>query len=173
MDVVALTGEMPETFPRSMWQELLEIGTKIQNNPRNNRTSALDRSWGHSWAWPHHSWKSSHWSSLPTWKKKRWKCQITCSWHQKTRNQFTNLNCFKMSFKAFYLAHVIETTKFTNSESPIQWNLDLRKILGVTKIFLESRFFLISNKRNSLITYINNRRYRVKYIIMYSSLSFW
>ena len=27
----------------------------------------------------------------------------------------------------------------------IQWNLDLRKILGVDKIFLKSRFFLISN----------------------------
>ena len=37
------------------------------------------------------------------------------------------------------------------------WTLDLRKILGVTKIFLKSRFFLISNTRNSLITYINNR----------------
>ena len=34
----------------------------------------------------------------------------------------------------------------------IQWNLDLRKILGVTKIFLRSRFFLISNKGKSLIT---------------------
>ena len=39
----------------------------------------------------------------------------------------------------------------------VQWNLDLRKILGVTKIFLKSRFFLISNSRKSLITYINNR----------------
>ena len=27
----------------------------------------------------------------------------------------------------------------------VQWNLDLRKILGVNKIFLKSRFFLISN----------------------------
>ena len=27
----------------------------------------------------------------------------------------------------------------------VQWNLDLRKILGVDKIFLKSRFFLISN----------------------------
>ena len=33
----------------------------------------------------------------------------------------------------------------------VQWNLDLRKILGVTKIFLKSRFFLISNKRKSLL----------------------
>ena len=32
----------------------------------------------------------------------------------------------------------------------IQWNLDLRKILGVTKIFLKSRFFLISNTRKPL-----------------------
>ena len=32
----------------------------------------------------------------------------------------------------------------------IQWNLDLRKILGVTKIFLKSRFFLISNARKPL-----------------------
>ena len=39
----------------------------------------------------------------------------------------------------------------------VQWNLDLRKILGVTKIFLKLRFFLISNTRKSLITYINNR----------------
>jgi glutamate 5-kinase len=30
----------------------------------------------------------------------------------------------------------------------LQWNLDLRKILGVTKIFLKSRFFFISNTRN-------------------------
>ena len=40
----------------------------------------------------------------------------------------------------------------------VQWNLDLRKILGVTKIFLKSRFFLISNTRKSLITYINNSK---------------
>ena len=32
----------------------------------------------------------------------------------------------------------------------IQWNLDLRKILGVKKIFLKSRFFLISNTRKPL-----------------------
>ena len=32
----------------------------------------------------------------------------------------------------------------------IQWTLDLRKILGVTKIFLKSRFFLISNTRKPL-----------------------
>ena len=32
----------------------------------------------------------------------------------------------------------------------IQWNLDLRKILGVIKIFLKSRFFLISNTRKPL-----------------------
>ena len=32
----------------------------------------------------------------------------------------------------------------------IQWNLDLRKFLGVTKIFLKSRFFLISNTRKPL-----------------------
>ena len=32
----------------------------------------------------------------------------------------------------------------------VQWNLDLRKILGVTKIFLKSRFFLISNTRKPL-----------------------
>ena len=29
----------------------------------------------------------------------------------------------------------------------LQWNLDLRKILGVIKIFLELRFFLISNMK--------------------------
>ena len=40
----------------------------------------------------------------------------------------------------------------------VQWNLDLRKILGVTKIFLKSRFFLISNTRKSLITNINNSK---------------
>ena len=32
----------------------------------------------------------------------------------------------------------------------VQWNLDLRKILGVTKIFLKSRFFLISSTRKPL-----------------------
>ena len=32
----------------------------------------------------------------------------------------------------------------------VQWTLDLRKILGVTKIFLKSRFFLISNTRKPL-----------------------
>ena len=32
----------------------------------------------------------------------------------------------------------------------LQWNLDLRKILKVTKIFLKLRFFLISNIRKSL-----------------------
>ena len=32
----------------------------------------------------------------------------------------------------------------------IQWNFDLRKILGVTTIFLKSRFFLISNTRKPL-----------------------
>ena len=47
----------------------------------------------------------------------------------------------------------------------IQWNLDLRKILGGTKIFLKSRFFLISNTRKSLITYINNNWYTVNYFI--------
>ena len=44
------------------------------------------------------------------------------------------------------------------SFSELQWNLDLRKILGVSKIFLKSRFFLISNTRKSLITYINNSK---------------
>ena len=32
----------------------------------------------------------------------------------------------------------------------IQWTLDSREILGVTKIFLRSRFFLISNTRKPL-----------------------
>ena len=32
----------------------------------------------------------------------------------------------------------------------VQWNLNLRKTLGVTKIFLKSRFFLISNTRKPL-----------------------
>ena len=32
----------------------------------------------------------------------------------------------------------------------LQWNLDLRKILGVTKSFLKSRFFFISNTRKPL-----------------------
>ena len=32
----------------------------------------------------------------------------------------------------------------------IQWTLDLRKILGVTKFFLKSKFFLISNTRKPL-----------------------
>ena len=41
-----------------------------------------------------------------------------------------------------------------NTNIKVQWNLDLRKILGVTKIFLKPRFFLISNTRKSLITYI-------------------
>ena len=31
-----------------------------------------------------------------------------------------------------------------------QWTLDLRKILGVTKIFLKSKLFLISNTRKPL-----------------------
>jgi hypothetical protein len=35
-------------------------------------------------------------------------------------------------------------------QSLVQWTLDLRKILGVTKIFLKSRFFLISNTRKTL-----------------------
>ena len=39
----------------------------------------------------------------------------------------------------------------------VQWNLDLRKILGVTKIFLKSRFFLISNTRKSLIIIDNTQ----------------
>ena len=30
-----------------------------------------------------------------------------------------------------------------SSFNALQWNLDLRKILGVNKIFLKSRFFLI------------------------------
>ena len=37
----------------------------------------------------------------------------------------------------------------------IQWNLDLRKILGVTKIFLKSRFFLISNTGKPMKVNIN------------------
>ena len=32
----------------------------------------------------------------------------------------------------------------------VQWNFDLRKILGVTKNFLKSRFFLISNPGKAL-----------------------
>ena len=32
----------------------------------------------------------------------------------------------------------------------VQWNLDLRKFLEVTKIFIKSRFFLISNTRKPL-----------------------
>ena len=47
------------------------------------------------------------------------------------------------------------------SFSELQWNLDLRKILGVSKIFLKSRFFLISNTRKSLITYINSSKFSV------------
>ena len=34
-------------------------------------------------------------------------------------------------------------------ELVVQWNLDLRKIFGVDKIFLKSRFFLISNTRRN------------------------
>ena len=44
----------------------------------------------------------------------------------------------KYSFRGFF------------STKTVQWNLDLRKILGVTKIFLKSRFFLISNTRKPL-----------------------
>ena len=40
----------------------------------------------------------------------------------------------------------------------VQWNFDLRKILGVTKNFLKSRFFLISNTTKSLIPYGNNSK---------------
>ena len=32
----------------------------------------------------------------------------------------------------------------------LQWNLDLRKILGVIKIFLKSRFFLFQTQRKTL-----------------------
>ena len=39
---------------------------------------------------------------------------------------------------------------FTNASQRVQWNLDLRKILGVDKIFLKSRFFLISNSGKPL-----------------------
>ena len=50
----------------------------------------------------------------------------------------------------------------------IQWNLDLRKILGVTKIFLKSRFFLISNTRRNpwkSITLQNEHLKQYKYLI--------
>jgi hypothetical protein len=36
------------------------------------------------------------------------------------------------------------------ASSLVQWTLDLRNILGETKIFLKSRFFLISNTRKPL-----------------------
>ena len=38
---------------------------------------------------------------------------------------------------------------FDKVEKIVQWNLDLRKILEVIKIFLKSRFFLISNTRSN------------------------
>merc|ERR1712051_572119 len=49
----------------------------------------------------------------------------------------------------------------------IEWNLDLRKILGVTKIFLKSRFLLISNTRKPLksITLQNVHLKQYKYPI--------
>ena len=40
-----------------------------------------------------------------------------------------------------------QVVEFSSCE--LQWNLELRKILGVTKIFLKSRFFLISNTRRN------------------------
>ena len=41
--------------------------------------------------------------------------------------------------------------------SEVQWNLDLRKILGEPKNFLKSRFFLISNTRKFLIIIDNTQ----------------
>ena len=40
-------------------------------------------------------------------------------------------------------------TKVQKVQKMIQWNLDLRKILGVTKIFPKWRFLLISNTKNN------------------------
>ena len=44
----------------------------------------------------------------------------------------------------------IEFVKWQMIAILIQWNLNLRKILGVTKIFLKSRFFLIPDTRKPL-----------------------
>ena len=45
MDVVALTWEMPESFAaQPMMQQMLQLGTKNQKNPRNNRPFFLDKS---------------------------------------------------------------------------------------------------------------------------------
>ena len=48
------------------------------------------------------------------------------------------------------LVEKIQTMRYNNVTKILQWNFDLGKILGVTKIFLKSRFFLISNTRKPL-----------------------
>ena len=45
----------------------------------------------------------------------------------------------------FFLLNPSMNYGLSKSVNIVQWNLDLRKILGVDKIFLKSRFFLISN----------------------------
>ena len=84
---------------------------------------------------------------------------------------YSKLGCFCLKLTNL-LCQKLFSFKNIGSRELIQWNLDLRKVLGVARIFLKSRFFLISNKRKSLITYINNIWYIVNYLIMYSSISF-
>ena len=62
----------------------------------------------------------------------------------------TKLMQKEVSYKAPYEAQLTKKTRLTIHTFLLQWNLDIRKILGVTKIFLKSRFFLISNTRNPL-----------------------
>ena len=82
------------------------------------------------------------------------------------RNSYVHLNpwnCFLRSrifnlvfpnvIQYFHTKKVINCAVLnieTKERKSIQWTLYLRKILGVTKIFLKSRFFLISNTRKPL-----------------------
>ena len=49
-----------------------------------------------------------------------------------------------------FIIKIFASPIFTDFEDMVQWNLDLRKILGVAKIFLKTRFFLISNTAKPL-----------------------
>ena len=51
----------------------------------------------------------------------------------------------KLGTKRMRSMHSAQDCKNKFYSTVVQWNLDLRKILGVDKIFLKSRFFLISN----------------------------
>ena len=68
-----------------------------------------------------------------------------------------NLLTNKVMRVCFNIEYILTPKDFENYAIDVQWNLDLRKILGVTKIFLKSRFFLISNIGKSLIMIDNTQ----------------